>query len=158
MNSLIQNTVKRSAAAIALVSLASPVFAAPGDNLADFAYDPTTGAISVSPDGESIWSMNFITDEDASSTNLPTALWSFADFGGSLEWTDQFAGAFPLTTDFELGTLATGLTAEDFGTVTYFTSADFDTRFGVVEVIPEPSSLALLGLGGLLIARRRRIA
>ena len=30
--------------------------------------------------------------------------------------------------------------------------------FQLVEVVPEPSSLALLGLGGLLVARRRRNA
>ena len=33
----------------------------------------------------------------------------------------------------------------------------FDTRFQVtLSTVPEPGSLALLGLGGLLIARRRR--
>ncbi|MCG8508337.1 MAG: PEP-CTERM sorting domain-containing protein, partial [Rhodospirillales bacterium] len=31
-----------------------------------------------------------------------------------------------------------------------------DAYSGVVTVIPEPASIALLGLGGLLIARRRR--
>lgn len=128
-----------------------------GDSTADFIYDPTTGQLSVSADGESVWSIAIATDENATSTNTPTN-WSFADFGASLEWTDQSIGFFPLTSDFVLGTLATGLTAQDFGQVTYFTTSDTQTRFGTVEVIPEPSSLALLGLSGMLMARRRRNA
>jgi hypothetical protein len=34
--------------------------------------------------------------------------------------------------------------------------AGFDTITGDFEAVPEPGSLALLGLGGLLVARRRR--
>ncbi|MFK7790192.1 MAG: PEP-CTERM sorting domain-containing protein, partial [Phycisphaeraceae bacterium] len=33
---------------------------------------------------------------------------------------------------------------------------DDGTSWTVTAVVPEPSSLALLGLGGLLLARRRR--
>ena len=128
-----------------------------GDGMADFIYDPVTGQLEAKPDGESVWSINVATGADAIGTNLP-AQWVFADFGAAIEWTDQFAGAFPLTTDFNLGTLPAGLTPQDFGDVTYFVTADFDTHRTSVEVIPEPASLALLGLGGLMMLRRRRTA
>ena len=40
--------------------------------------------------------------------------------------------------------------------VTSGTQVEWDNLTLTKEVIPEPSSLALLGLGGLLVARRRR--
>lgn len=43
-----------------------------------------------------------------------------------------------------------------FGAGTYTSSSAFVTGGGSVIVVPEPGSLALLGLGGLMIARRRR--
>jgi len=128
------------------------------DSQADFIYDPTTGELKVVTDGEAgIWSVNVLTDEDASSTNTP-ANWAFADAGDNVEWTDQSIGFFPLSDDaeFVLGTFATGLTADDFGRVLYFTTSNTSDNFGVVEVVPEPSSLALLALGGFFMSRRRR--
>ncbi|MCP5120362.1 MAG: PEP-CTERM sorting domain-containing protein, partial [bacterium] len=35
-------------------------------------------------------------------------------------------------------------------------TADAGNYLGTLEVIPEPSSLTLLGLGGLMLLRRRR--
>ena len=45
--------------------------------------------------------------------------------------------------------------ADNFTIIAWTNETDFANQFGSF-VVPEPSSLALLGLGGLLIARRRR--
>ncbi len=74
---------------------------------------------------------------------------------GSYSWTttDFTARTVPVdtsnTVNFLLGLIETGATLQLF-------PGEFTAGSGSIEVIPAPSALALLGLGGLVAARRRR--
>ena len=126
-----------------------------GDEMAAFTYDPETGELSVDADDQEVWSINVATLADSFATQLPAA-WASAEFDGELEWTDPSAGGAALDGTFALGTLESGLNASDFGRVLYFTNDRSDAQFATVQVVPEPATVAVLGLGGLMIATRRR--
>lgn len=57
------------------------------------------------------------------------------------------------------GTAATGSVAFDLSSPLYFnlySQSDVEISYVKIEAVPEPGSLALLGLGGLCVMRRRR--
>lgn len=99
---------------------------------------------TLSPDGAGIYEANY----NASSSifaNLFTSAVSVAGGGGSASFTDSAAG--PIA-----GSIA------DIGASWHFTLTSFDLAAGTstFTVTPTPGTLALLGFGGLLGARRRR--
>ena len=92
----------------------------------------------------------------------------------SLQWSQQNAGGSDVLPagEYTLAVLPTGLTDADFGNATYGTAGNTtgsvffidahgnETDSSVMEVVPEPSSLALCAAAGLTLAaglwRRRR--
>jgi hypothetical protein len=61
-------------------------------------------------------------------------------------------------TQFEVDWDTTGLMAGDSATISLYANGNTDTAVdtAVVTVIPEPMTVALLGLGGLFLLRRRK--
>ena len=134
-------------------------------------YDPATGNVTIDAEGLAITSFQFENGDDSfviSEYNSPQDIGAGIFFGLSFEEVaagvigDTDANAVGITGLFDFGDIfATGL--DQAGLEAYLTTAFWGTsgsgsgEFDLV-LVPEPSSLALLGLGGLLLVRRRRAA
>lgn len=136
-----------------------------GVYLADIFSSLSSGAIS-----ETLVSGDLVAAGD-SSDGTPNLFTSFAGSFGLNFWswtnddpTDFVAGTVAFTGsatwDLDAGDYAELLAGNSFGDLYAFADNDDDipsaTVIGQWSVVPAPSSAALLGLGGMLVARRRR--
>ncbi|XAL98913.1 PEP-CTERM sorting domain-containing protein [Phycisphaeraceae bacterium D3-23] len=146
---------------VALPACAIAAAASAGD-AAVATYDATTGDLIFDINGQ----VQLIGVESIGNVRPGEAAGSLTLFGGAVNAdATQFdensiayffgANQFFDTGRFEIGpVLATGLGESD---ITFeYAGADGQSVAGQVIVVPEPGSLALLGLGGLALLRRRR--
>ena len=157
----------------ACIVTAGPVFAAgnltDSGNIADLRYDPVTGNFSFDASEAAGAIITSFQLENGSNAFIPGNYNSLAGgtFGGAFEDVSDsviadsdltFVGLGGL---LDLGNVApTGLDQAQLEALltnaVYVGSLGSGNQTFDLVVIPEPSSLALLGLGGLFLARRRR--
>ena len=84
--------------------------------------------------------------------------WSSSFFRGKFQAFEGFSNG--LETDFDIAQFAAGLDAADFGPVEWgglpVAGEPGVSGFETVIIVPEPATMALLSLGGLIVLARRR--
>ncbi len=147
----------------------------PAANMPQIEYNPNNGALTLDNSGPytdtSLQNLDNFTIHMPSTggANLVTlyaadgTAWLNHVYPTSLQWAQPTAGGsdFLSAEVYNLGSLPPGLTSAAFGNVVFADSyGDQQTVSGGVEVVPEPSSLALCAAAGLALAvgawRRRR--
>jgi len=159
-------------AMIAGLASAAPIAAADADvTEPQFTYDVNTGVMRVIANGHFI--SDIVVPGLGVEGGLPTSLLpegqTFNSRGGLVLWSgDYFVNKFSafdgtrsgMDGEYDLAQWDTGLTAADFGEVEWggrpIVGQPGESGFADVTIVPEPATMALLALGGMVIALRRR--